>query len=852
MSFLKPLKLEISNFLGIEKCNLEFSDGVFLILGQNGAGKSSILEAIVFALYGYGVRYGRRSPLSYLRSGSTACEVKYVFLRGGKKYEIVRLIKSSGATAARLSENEKIIATGTRSVEQSIRDIVGVTYETFVTTFLLPQGQSSKMLTSTWSEISRIIIDIFLPRRIFQTLMTKLSETIASKKASEQAYLGQLTDLRSEMVRLEEMNPTTLLTELDSQYSKLVEALQRKREEQNAISQQVQACRELKKLKSETEELFKEEEKLCSQAKLEKMIRLAKSIEGDFLRLEHVKERYSSAKSSCDQIDREISNLQRSITTARKSLEGLREDQENLIQEQKTIKERIEELRKIEELARPTLKELEKLKTQITFTDEELRKLSESLSETNSSIKRHRESLEQLETQLERISERIRALKNNAVLWMANEITRELNDGDVCPVCGNIYTKRHHKEHRQADIALYRELRQKEESIKDKAAEFRSKLNYLEISKGQTQKMISDRTKQKESLTEQAELLLEKLRTLGYDDKNADQMKQLTQKLETLVAQERKIHSQIERQEGKLEENIRTMEQLKLTASQRREELKELQKDYRAAQKVFASKLAEKGLSEEDYHRYIALEISGSEEKLQTVRTQISQLRTRIKELLKVVGDTGVNLEDSVRKLEQDISYLEEKKEEIIRQKTITEQSVVRLKELGTKKRELDTSVSEVQKELEILSLVKKSLGSAEFQAYLVRSALSNVIERANMLLDRLTEGRFSLALSEKGFTIRDVDTVRDASGLSGGEKTLVSLALAVSVAETAAGEMEAFFVDEGFSSLDQVNKEKVSEILRKLEGLNKVIGFVTHDPEFADYFERKLVVEGGKEVHWL
>ena len=318
------------------------------------------------------------------------------------------------------------------------------------------------------------------------------------------------------------------------------------------------------------------------------------------------------------------------------------------------------------------------------------------------------------------------------------------------------------------------------------------------------------------------------------------------------MAQERKIHSQIERQEGKLEENIRAVEQLKLTASQRREELKELQKDYRAAQKVFASKLAEKGLSEEDYHRYIALEISGSEEKLQTVRTQISQLRTRIKELLKVVGDTGVNLEDSVRKLEQDISYLEEKKEEIIRQKTITEQSVVRLKELGTKKRELDTSVSEVQKELEILSLVKKSLGSAEFQAYLVRSALSNVIERANMLLDRLTEGRFSLALSEKGFTIRDVDTVRDASGLSGGEKTLVSLALAVSVAETAAGEMEAFFVDEGFSSLDQVNKEKVSEILRKLEGLNKVIGFVTHDPEFADYFERKLVVEGGKEVHWL
>lgn len=852
MSFLKPLKLEISNFLGIEKCNLEFSDGVFLILGHNGAGKSSILEAIVFALYGYGVRYGRKSPLSYLRSGSTACEVKYVFLRGGKKYEIVRLIKSSGSTAARLSENEKTIATGTRSVEQSIKDIIGVTYETFVTTFLLPQGQSSRMLTSTWSEISKIIIDIFLPRRIFQTLMTKLSEMIASKKASEQAYLGQLTDLRSEMVKLKEMNPTALLVELESQHSKLLEALRRKREEQNAISQQVQAFRELKRLQSEAEELLKEERELCSQAKLEKMIRLAKSVEGDFLRLEHMKEKYSSAKSSYDQINREISDLQQSIMTATKLLKGLKEDQKNLIQGQERIKEQIEELRKIEELARPTLKELETLETQITFTDEELKKLSESLSETNSSIKRHRESLEQLETQLERVSEKIQTLKNNAILWMASEITKELNDGDVCPVCGNTYTKKHHKEHRQADIALYRDLRQKEEDIKDKTAELRSKLNYLEVSKEQTLKAIKDRTKHKESLKERTEVLAEKLRTLGYDDKNTDQMRQLTQKLETLVVQERKIHSQIERQEGKLEENIRTVEQLKLTASQRREELKELQENYRTARKAFASKLAEKDLSEEDYHRYITLEISGSEERLQTVRTQINQLRARIEELLKVAGDTDVDLEDSVRKLEQDILYLEGKKEEIIRQKTIAEQSVVRLKELETKKGELDTSVSEIQKELEILSLVKKSLGSAEFQAYLVRSALSSVIERANMLLDRLTEGRFSLALSEKGFTISDVDTVRDASGLSGGEKTLVSLALAVSVAETAAGEMEAFFVDEGFSSLDQVNKEKVSEILKRLERLNKVIGFVTHDPEFADYFERKLVVEGGKEIHWL
>lgn len=99
---------------------------------------------------------------------------------------------------------------------------------------------------------------------------------------------------------------------------------------------------------------------------------------------------------------------------------------------------------------------------------------------------------------------------------------------------------------------------------------------------------------------------------------------------------------------------------------------------------------------------------------------------------------------------------------------------------------------------------------------------------------------------------MRDLGVRRDAGGLSGGEKTLVSIALAMSIAEEAAGEMEAFFIDEGFSSLDSDNKSKIADALKRLERLNKVIGFVTHEPEFADYFERKLLVEKGGRLRWI
>jgi exonuclease SbcC len=163
----------------------------------------------------------------------------------------------------------------------------------------------------------------------------------------------------------------------------------------------------------------------------------------------------------------------------------------------------------------------------------------------------------------------------------------------------------------------------------------------------------------------------------------------------------------------------------------------------------------------------------------------------------------------------------------------------------------LQGEFEEARRRSSVLSMVKDTLAAREFQSYVANVVLSEIVERANRLLDFLSDGRFSLSIDESGFVVRDGNVKRDANGLSGGEKTLVSIALAMSIAEEATGEMEAFFIDEGFSSLDSDNKSKVADALKKLERLNKVIGFVTHEPEFADYFERKLIVEKGGKLRW-
>ncbi len=80
----------------------------------------------------------------------------------------------------------------------------------------------------------------------------------------------------------------------------------------------------------------------------------------------------------------------------------------------------------------------------------------------------------------------------------------------------------------------------------------------------------------------------------------------------------------------------------------------------------------------------------------------------------------------------------------------------------------------------------------------------------------------------------------------------MVSLALAIAIAETSTGQMELFFIDEGFSALDEENKSRIASALKQMEKLNKVIGFVTHDPQFAEYFDRKLMVTKGGVAKWI
>lgn len=148
--------------------------------------------------------------------------------------------------------------------------------------------------------------------------------------------------------------------------------------------------------------------------------------------------------------------------------------------------------------------------------------------------------------------------------------------------------------------------------------------------------------------------------------------------------------------------------------------------------------------------------------------------------------------------------------------------------------------------------------------AYVLAERLRQVVEAANERLARMTEQRYALEHSEDrgvgelrgGLSLRIRDDWtgghRDPATLSGGETFLVSLALALGLADTVANEaggtdIDTLFIDEGFGSLDPDALEQVMDTLDSLRDGGRVVGLVSHVPELRSRITTQLEVSKGR-----
>ncbi|WP_448521324.1 AAA family ATPase [Pseudothermotoga sp.] len=832
---------------------LDFKDGVFLIVGQNGAGKSSLLEAIVFSLYGVGVRYGKRSPLDYVRSGAEYCQVKFSFLRKGKKYEVVRRVRTKDRSSeALLLVNDKIVASQRSLVDEKLKEVMEASYESFISTFFLPQGMVSSLLTATRAKINEVVFDVLFEKKKLAKIIEKVNDAFKDAQHQRDELLRRVNEMKDEIENLEQSLRATPLEVLENEIKNLDRHISLKEEELKSVERDLQIHSQIESLEKTLRSKIDERKKLLTLLEEERKISAAKSLELPYRELLHASESLKKLESNIEKLQVNSSKIQQELQRLEEEVRkaSLEISQCDAVV-QETQKE-IERLSKIDEQCEQLVERSSNLKERKTMLQQQLHNKKQDLERVKKKVQEKEEEQRELNRELDSLNEGFEKIKSSAILWMADQIAEELQDGDRCPVCGGTYSKRSVGK-LEYDLEEYKRMRETIERFKDKKTQIVIELQNLSESAKKLDEEIASLQDQLRQVETEEGQLSQKLNEIGYFPQIKKKLKELNGQLQRLLEKKSALAADLSKNEG-------TKQQLQLRLKELEEDLKGLIEERKewtsrrqGIEKDLLSSLTKIGMDFETFKKYVEKELPSlsAQEKISKIDAEIGQLESQMEQLKGLVKRNKEECERTKNLLQQELQSLKIQRDQKINRRAIVKHLIERKESLLKQMEKLQGEFEEARRRSSLLSMVKDTLAAREFQSYVANVVLSEIVERANRLLDFLSDGRFSLSIDESGFVVRDGNVKRDANGLSGGEKTLVSIALAMSIAEEATGEMEAFFIDEGFSSLDSDNKSKVADALKKLERLNKVIGFVTHEPEFADYFERKLIVEKGGKLRW-
>jgi len=228
---LKSLKLE--NFLSHTDSFIEFyPDGITAIIGENGAGKSSIIEAIHFALFG---KSDKGNIANLVQWGKREAKVELEFQKGNNTYKIVREIKLTGKKAETNSyvqklEKGKYVLYYQKNINKELPKLTGLTNKIFSNSVLVKQGEIEGLLNLSSKERAKVFKDL-LDMSLYQLLSEKYGE---KRKNIEKVIEGIQSSLPDEeelqnKIKILEKEKESLIQEeekIQKQIKKLKETLE--------------------------------------------------------------------------------------------------------------------------------------------------------------------------------------------------------------------------------------------------------------------------------------------------------------------------------------------------------------------------------------------------------------------------------------------------------------------------------------------------------------------------------------------------------------------------------------------------------------------------------------------------
>jgi ATPase involved in DNA repair len=190
---MRPIRLELENFTIFRgRHSVDFSGlRFFIIQGRTGAGKTSLIDAMCYALFGKVPRHGDRRDLHehLISKGTDHMRVFLEFSVRDKRYAIERAVRK-GRGEVRFWEGNKLKNVKANELPELVKRVLGVDYDTFTKVILLPQGQFDRFLKPERPQQRREVLNKLLG---VDALIEKMAELIRETKRQIENRLESIT-----------------------------------------------------------------------------------------------------------------------------------------------------------------------------------------------------------------------------------------------------------------------------------------------------------------------------------------------------------------------------------------------------------------------------------------------------------------------------------------------------------------------------------------------------------------------------------------------------------------------------------------------------------------------------------